>query len=81
VVHDLALLGPAALPALKRELGSSNWVARAVAVQALAQLGRAEDAVALDALAGDSTRLKVSPGAPTLGRAAQAAALQLRAKR
>lgn len=81
VVHDLALLGPAALAPLKRELKSSSWVARAVAVQALAQLGRAEDAGALEALAGDSTRLKVVPGAPTVGRAAQAAALELRAKR
>jgi HEAT repeat protein len=38
VVHDLVLVGPAALPPLQTELGSKNAVARQVAQAAVAQL-------------------------------------------
>lgn len=38
VVHDLVLVGPSALPALKAELGSKNPVAKEVATMAIAQL-------------------------------------------
>jgi HEAT repeat protein len=38
VVHDLVLVGPAALPPLQSELQSKNAVARQVAAEAVAQL-------------------------------------------
>ncbi len=80
VVHDLSLLGPSALPALKTALASKSWVARASAVRALALVGTAKDAGALASLEKDATKLPGFPGGATLGTEARAAEQALRAK-
>jgi HEAT repeat protein len=73
VVHDLKLIGAPALPALKGELASKNWVARVVAVRAIANIGRKADAAALDPLLADATKLRGFSGNATLGQEAKAA--------
>jgi HEAT repeats len=81
VVHDLALVGASALPALKQELESKSWVAQVSAVRALAVIGHAPDAPAVEALAASTTKLKGFPASATLGSEARAAAAALRAKK
>ncbi|MSP63065.1 MAG: hypothetical protein EXR72_22555 [Myxococcales bacterium] len=80
VVHDLELIGPLVLPALRGELKSKSWVARVVAVIALGKMGRAEDAARLEALAPDATRLKGWAGGGTIGSEARAAAALAKAR-
>jgi HEAT repeat protein len=81
VVHDLGLIGAPAVAALKTELKSKSWVARAVAIRGLATVGKADDVAALSPLESDGTKLKGFPGGATLGSEAKAAATTLRAKR
>jgi HEAT repeat protein len=79
VVHDLGLIGPAALAPLKDELKSKSWVAKVVAVRGLSAMGKAEDAPVLEPLLTDATPLKGWPG--TIGTEAKGALAALRAKR
>jgi len=81
VVHDVGLVGPGALPALKDELKSKSALAKVAALRALAQLGRADDASAAEALTADATPLK-SYGAPaTVASEAKAAVATLKNKK
>jgi len=80
VVHDLGMIGPAALPPLKDELKSKSWVAKIVAVRGLAAVGTAKDADALAPLVADATPLK-GWGTATLGTEAKGALAALKAKR
>jgi hypothetical protein len=81
VVRDLKPIGESGVPALKDELKSASWVARAVAVRALGQMGTAADADALAAVGGDGTKLKGFPGNATVGSEAKAAIAALKSKK
>ena len=81
IVHDLQLLGAPAIPAIKLELKSRNWVAKVSAIRALALIGKAEDAAALAPLVGDSTPVPGFPPKTTLGSEAKAAQAALSAKK
>ena len=81
VVRQISPLGVAALPALRDELKSKNWVARLVAAEAIAEIGKPEDADRLEALGGDDTHLKGWPGGATVGSEAKLLAAGLRAKK
>lgn len=81
VVHDCVLIGPGSLPPLRDELKSKSWPARAAAVLAIGELGRADDAPRLEALSGDATKLKGFGAAGTLGALAKEVAGALKAKR
>ncbi len=78
VVHDLTLIGAAAVAPLQDELKSKSWVAKVVAVRALAAVGKAGDAAALAPLAADATPVKGWPA--TVGSEAKAASAALKAK-
>ena len=81
VIRDLKPIGEAALPSLKTELKSSSWVARAVAVRAIGQMGKSDDAAALEPLTRDGTPLKGFAGNATLGSEAKAAVATLKGKK
>ena len=67
-------IGQPARPALVQALGSHVPLARMTAAMALAQLGHAPDAPALEKLATDSSPVKGFPAGDTVGKeAAQAA--------
>jgi len=53
VVHDLSLIGPAAVPALKGALHAKSPTGRVAAIRGLAALGKPEDAAALQPLLSD----------------------------
>lgn len=80
LVRPMVKLGGAALPALREGLRSPSWVARLAAAMALGQIGRAEDARQLEALAADPTRLKGWPAGATLGTEARTLAAAVRAR-
>jgi len=74
LVKLIEKLGPPAHPALVQALGSHVPLARMTAVMALAQLGHAADAPALQKLTTDSSPVKGFPAGDTVGKeAAQAA--------
>ncbi len=81
IVHDLQMLGPPALPALRNELKSKSWVARLAAAMAIAQLGKADDAPLVASLAGDGTKLKGWPNGATVGSEAKSLGEALAQKR
>ncbi len=74
LVKLIEKIGQPARPALIQALGSRVPLARMTAVMALAQIGKAPDAVALQKLASDSAPVKGFPAGDTVGKeAAQAA--------
>ncbi len=74
LVKLIEKIGQPARPALVLALGSHVPLARMTAVMALAQLGHAPDAPALEKLTGDSSPIKGFPAGDTVGKeAAQAA--------
>ncbi len=81
VVHDMKLIGPSALPALKESLKSKSWVARVSAVRAIAQLGTGADAPVLAPLEGERAKVNGFPGGATVGSEAKAAKAALLSKR
>jgi hypothetical protein len=74
LVKLIEKLGQPARPALVQALGSRAALARMTAVLALAQLGHAPDAPALEKLATDSSSVKGFPAGDTVGKEAAAAA-------
>lgn len=80
VVHDLKLIGAAALPSLRQELGSRSWLARLAAIEAIAVLGRADDVPALEPLTRDGWSIKGWKKA-TIGSEARDAIAALRRRR
>jgi hypothetical protein len=81
VVHDLKLIGPSVLPALKELLKSKSWVARVSAVRGIAAMGSAADAQSLAAVEADGAKVNGFPGGATVGSEAKAAKAALLAKR
>jgi hypothetical protein len=81
VVHDLGLVGPAAVPALKDELKSGAALAKVAAMRALALLGKSDDAAAIEPLVGDKTALKNYGAAATVGSEARSAVATLKNKK
>ncbi|HLK88387.1 MAG TPA: HEAT repeat domain-containing protein [Polyangia bacterium] len=74
LVKLIEKIGQPARPALVQALGSRVPLARMTAVMALAQIGKAPDAPALQKLASDSAPVKGFPAGDTVGKeAAQAA--------
>jgi HEAT repeat protein len=80
LVKDVEKVGATARPALLKTLGSSAPLARLVAALALAKLGTASDAPAVEKLAGDAGKIKGLPPADTVGKEAARVAAQLRNK-
>jgi len=74
LVKLIEKLGQPARPALVQALASRVPLARVTAAMTLAQIGRPEDAAALDKLAGDSATIKGFPAGDTVGKEASAAA-------
>ena len=74
LVKLIEKLGQAARPALVQALGSRVPLARATAAMTLAQIGRPDDAAALNKLASDSATVKGFPAGDTVGKEASAAA-------
>jgi len=74
LVKLIEKLGQPARPALLQALASRVPLARVTAAMTLAQIGRPEDAAALDKLAGDSATIKGFPAGDTVGKEASAAA-------
>jgi hypothetical protein len=74
LVKLIEKIGQPARPALVQALGSQVPLARMTAVMALAQLGHAPDAAALQKLATDSSQVKGFPAGDTVGKEAAAAA-------
>jgi HEAT repeat protein len=74
MVKLIEKIGPPARPALVRALSSHVPLARMTAVMALAQIGRAPDAPALDKLTDDTSPVKGFPAGDTVGKEAAAAA-------
>ena len=77
VVHDLRLIGPPALPPLRQALASKRPLARLVAVLALGEIGKAGEAAAVEALAGDGAKIKGWPAGATVGSEAKSVAARL----
>jgi hypothetical protein len=74
LVKLIEKIGPPARPALVQALGSRAPLTRMTAVMALAQIGKAPDAAALQKLASDTAPVKGFPAGDTVGKeAAQAA--------
>ena len=74
LVELIEKIGQPARPVLVQALGSQVPLARMTAVMALAQLGHAPDAPALEKLATDSSPVKGFPAGDTVGKEAAAAA-------
>jgi hypothetical protein len=74
LVKLIEKIGQPARPVLVQALGSQVPLARMTAVMALAQLGHAPDAPALQKLATDSSPVKGFPAGDTVGKEAAAAA-------
>jgi hypothetical protein len=74
LVKLIEKLGQPARPALVQALGSRAPLARMTAAMALAQIGKAPDAPALEKVAGDSSPVKGFPAGDTVGKEAAAAA-------
>jgi HEAT repeat protein len=74
LVKLIEKLGQPARPALVQALGSHAPLARMTAAMALAQIGKAPDAPALEKVAGDSSPVKGFPAGDTVGKEAAAAA-------
>jgi HEAT repeat protein len=70
LVKLIEKLGPPVRPVLVKALDSRSPLARMTAVMTLEQVGRAEDAPALEKIAKDSTALKGFPAGETIGREA-----------
>jgi hypothetical protein len=81
VVHDLGMVGPVVVPALKDELKSGSPLAKVAAIRALAMLGRAGDAAAIEPLTADKTPLKNYGAAATVGSEARTAVATLKNKK
>jgi HEAT repeat protein len=78
LVKLIEKIGQPARPALVQALGSRVPLARMTAVMALAQLGHAPDAAALQKLATDSSPVKGFPAGDTVGKEAAAAAVTVK---
>jgi hypothetical protein len=74
LVKLIEKLGQPARPALVQALGSRVPLARVTAAMTLAQIGRPDDAPALNKLASDSATIKGFPAGDTVGKEAAAAA-------
>jgi hypothetical protein len=74
LVKLIEKIGQPARPVLVQALGSRVPLARMTAVMALAQIGKAPDAPALEKAAGDSSPVKGFPVGDTVGKEAAAAA-------
>jgi hypothetical protein len=74
MVKLIEKIGEPARPALVKALESRAPLARMTAAMALAEIGRAPDATALEKLAGDSAPVKGFPNGDTVGKAATRAA-------
>lgn len=77
IEKDIKGLGGKVLPPLRAALGSKSWIARAVAVRVLGDIGKKKDLPAIEKLFNDRTKLKGWEGA-TVGSEAKAAAARLR---
>lgn len=73
LVKLIEKLGQPARPALVQALGSRVPLARMTAAMALAQIGRPDDAAALNKVASDSATIKGFPAGDTVGKEAAAA--------
>ena len=74
LVKLIEKIGPPARPVLVQALGARAPLTRMTAVMALAQIGKAPDAAALEKLASDTAPVKGFPAGDTVGKeAAQAA--------
>jgi hypothetical protein len=74
LVKLIEKIGQPARPALVQALASRAPLARMTAAMALAQIGKAPDAPALEKVAGDSSPIKGFPAGDTVGKEAAAAA-------
>jgi hypothetical protein len=74
LVKLIEKIGQPARPALVQALASRAPLARMTAAMALAQIGKAPDAPALEKVAGDSSPVKGFPAGDTVGKEAAAAA-------
>ena len=74
LVKLIEKLGQPARPVLVQALGSRAPLARVTAAMTLAQIGRPDDAAALNKLASDSATIKGFPAGDTVGKEASAAA-------
>ncbi len=74
LVKLIEKLGQPVRPVLVRALGSRAPLARVTAAMTLAQVGRPEDAAALNKLASDGATIKGFPAGDTVGKEAAAAA-------
>jgi HEAT repeat protein len=74
LVKLIEKLGQPARPVLVQALGSKVPLARVTAAMTLAQIGRPDDAAALNKLASDGATIKGFPAGDTVGKEAAAAA-------
>jgi HEAT repeat protein len=85
IVHDLELIGPAAVPLLEQLLsrprGTVSPVAMVAAIRGLGRLGKAPDVGSLKILVDDHTKIAGLSPATTFGQEARAAQSVLERKR
>lgn len=80
LVKLIEKLGQPARPHLVKALESKYPLARMTAAMTLEQIGKAEDAAALEALAKDTTAIKGFPAGETIGKVATRAAGAVKSK-